>query len=327
MPMTDTAKTPAHMGKSLGNNICNVAFVVHEWEAKVGVRDKDLQQEIKTDQGYFEPVKNENTTGTRRKIDGFQGVKDLVANGRKITTVIDQFSVRRGKMTRGIRLISTLMVGPFSVEMSKLLEERMVLARTLRDDWDAYLLYVEQTFPNQFGQIHKQLPDPNTLEARYGVEWEFQPLNPIRGEDLDLVNLSREEQAEVIGRVNNMAEKRAEEAFGMVIENVFGEVVDICDEVLGGSLTTGKKRQGSIDKLLRTLDRVLNFRHLANEAVLQQVESVKGTLESISAESLNSDVNLQAAVQAVFRPLKREVQQLSSELAESSNRGRDINYG
>lgn len=315
--MADTPSTPpAEMGQTLGGTLCSVSVVVCRPLGRV--RIKNFVVEAKADDGQTKQVGK--TTNPQIPFDDTTAWKAIDANEREIRGVIDRYTAKN--LQRGAYLMSALEVGPFVVRLQQLRDRRLELARVLRTNWyNEVLPEVERQYPDHYNVLrqggHLEAPGVDAFD----VLWEFHPLATLRGEDLDLTKLSKDEQTAVIRETNEKVKELFTKRMSSIFDGVFGAVLELCDDIDKGGFETGTRRQGSIDEILTVLDRVQHFSANADAATIQRVAEARELVAGLQITDVNRNLgNVQTRLRMAFGPVRDAVKKLQERYQPGGSR-------
>jgi len=130
---------------------------------------------------------------------------------------------------------------------------------------------------------------------------------------------------ELVNSQKEILEKMYRDRFQQMFDTLYGSIVEEARDILEGkadaktgqrsgvgSLETGSRRGGAVEKMLIIFDRVANFHQFTSPEVLDLVNQVRGKLKGKTYEDLNAnggDNKLTASVKGIMGELKVLVEQ------------------
>ncbi len=304
---TMTAEQHLQGKRPLSASLCFVYVTVRRPEGKLTVPNYEVLSE--TDSGRRDVVRD--TTDPKVRFDKTPTWRALDDNEAAIRRLVSRHTATN--VGRGGYLMSVLTVGRFLTQLQELSQERQVLADQLVNSWETEVL---EALRSHYPEYFAKLMDTGKLNrpgvGQFAVAYEFTPIGSLRGEDLELENLSPAERQAVIQETSSRARDLMEERLKAVYDNVFGEVLELCQKVQTGAFETGGARSGTLEKILDVLERAHNFGDLADEKTLQQIRAATEYVRSIDHQSLNRDQDVRAGLRDAFRPLVESVSKVQS---------------
>jgi hypothetical protein len=304
--------------QALKQNLSLVSIHKGEWTARL--QAKEFTLEVKSEDEQMIQVPTENYTSPQRKLDWHPIFRQMQAN----TTLIDK--ERRLVCAKGpadgLYLVSNAKAPTLWAKLLELREQRREIAYEIFSMWDDVIIPgIKERFEKEYGKFVKRLPKACDIASKYDLTFDFIPITPIGAEDFNLDDLNPEDRMKVIEESNSKISQKTNLLVDNVMQDIFGEVLDLCEQINEGSLETGKKREESLEKMLTTLERLKNFSVFASPEVLEQSEAATNKLKSIkSVDQLNGDPNLQKAIKAAFQPLGEAVKALQQSARPTSAR-------
>jgi hypothetical protein len=286
---------PVETAKTLEAGMCAVDLLIRRPSGRVQIKATTVQ--ATNDTGETETIEDKKVTKPQAIVDRKEDHPlwaEIDENARRCDAVLRRFSVNDAK--RGFHLLPMSKVPDFLKELVALRTERLELARRLRDDYDTWIENLRKKFNGHFHLIQPKLPSQESLMEKFDVAWVPMPLTPINADQFDFKHLSADDRMRIINQSNNMANELIKKRAKFIYDEVFGTVLKRMEEIAKGGLSTGKRKNGAIKEITEELERLINFRELADdpkiiahaEELLKQFKSVTDISQINANEGQNA---------------------------------------
>lgn len=288
---------------------------------------ESFKTESKNDEGEFVVVNKKAATAAKWRISQHPLWKQLSQNKAAMINLRALYTVP--DVSNGCYLIPKLKVAHFTMEMTKLEDERKELANEMMQKWESEVIPAMESAigPGLFSlHVRGRLFKKHTIPERFAVSYDFMPLSPLSGDDIDFSDLTTHDAAKYSDMITEKAKAAVLDRFRLVADCILDETLTLCEEIGSGSLETGKKKGGSITQILDILERVQNFHEFASEEVLDRVKLAHYAMQGVSIKQMNNPKSrTRDDIKAVFAPLADAIRNTQQE-NESFEYARDIEY-
>jgi len=253
-------------------------------------------------------VNKEHATGNHWKVDIHPLFGDLDKNYQSIESTLRSYTVN--DQLRGTYMVMMDRVPELLAKLADLRDQRMALAMRLQHVADTeWFPAVRDTHPDHFEQfIQPKLPNPGSVADRFGVSWNAYIIQQPHVDDFNLDSLSYRDRDRVMNDINRRLQDSMKDRAQAIMDTVFGELMELCDEIVdGGSLETGRKREGSMRDILSILDRVRNFDVFASPEILQRVQRARDIVSGVTHHQINASTLLQRSIKEAMSPIRQAV--------------------
>lgn len=253
---------------------------------------------------------------------GFRSVESI---GNEVERLKNIYSVRTGRDARGnTRLVPMAKYPELFAKLSDLKRRRREAVREhLVDRYEEWTEAYRSDFPPGVAAMimdKRPFPARDELLAAYDIDWHATPILAINPDDFDLSELDEQQKMEFVADAQGKMRRQVEQSLQEAYEQVFGEVVELCDQIAAGRyIASGKAQGSSVQVVLDALERVRNFGGLATPEILRRVEEAQGMLSETGHAGLNRSASLRQAVGEAFGELRRSIR--DARLEERMARG------
>ena len=306
------------MGPELSGRLCAVYVKICRPTGAIQLTDAIVEAENK---GVKFELTGKFISKPRVRYDIHPLWKDLDTNESNIRRLIKRYTAEN--MQRGTYLLSMISAGKFQLELANLVEERQNIIGQFQDNQAEVIEAAKEEHEDIWEIIYDQIRLPTRTNCR--VEQDYWPLGTLSVDDMDLSDLNPSEKKLIIEQTHERAKEMLENRFKMVFDGVFGEVMEICEQVEKGEFETGKRRSGALNLVMDALERVSNFSHIADADTLERVSKAAGYIKNLSIQDVNNNAAIQSRIRDVFAPVKQAVTKLQDKYAAGQSRStRDV---
>jgi len=205
--------------------------------------------------------------------------------------------------------------GLLLAELRQRRQERLELVLRLksRQEWELFCQNLQQKYPEHWHLLRPRLPNPNLLLEKFDVTWSLNPLTPLNPSAINFGAINETDKQAIIEESNRMAHQMARTRAQSIVEVVFGEMLQTCDQIIKGSFETGRRKFASVDMLINQIERLRNFSEFGTPEISQRADQALCALKTLSSteiESLNSNQGknaITAAIKAAVVPVQQEI--------------------
>ena len=338
IPVAEQMAPAPAMGQELSQGLC----LAHVLVKSPSYRIKMVKSEVTaaTENGEARQVAKDKMTGNRWVWNRHRLFDQMLENGRKVTLLLDRYSVSEGKPSAeedegnrrggggGYRIMPMDAVARFHVGLLELIAERNAIIDRMKENWWTEVLPgISEFFGEHFYQIRPSLPSgPEDLEWRFRVRALYWPLTPLNPSKLSMAGLTADQQQKFILSQEEELKGMFKDRFAAMFDTIFLSVYDVCQDILHGEkdpqtglrsgqspIESGRRKEGALEPILAVLDRVKNFSQFASPEVLEAVDNARGLIGAVTHRdlNLNGGKNLTTtAIKAALEPLGNAVKRL-----------------
>lgn len=272
-------------------------------------------------------------TSPQFKLDVHPIFAEVAANTREIGVLLDSNTIVDPE--DGFRLISAMNAEKFIANVARLNDRRVALAEEMDRRYEEILNSIFDEHPEHVSQLRGRIPTP-PFRDRMELVFSLRPLAGLGPEDLDFSALSFEAQQTLVQQMQSQARQMAEARVQSLLDGVVQPVIDLAQEINGeapnpnfdetkpegpsnrrfkGGINSGHKREGFLDTLTSTLERVMKFGQFMDPGILASVQRASEHVQKINgAASINSNVQVQQAIAAQMRAISDTIQASASDV-------------
>ena len=311
------------LGPKIAANMCGVDLVVRRPSGKYQIKNVEVM--AANEDGLQERLDNKKITRpsfiTDTKAD-HPIWEQIDENGRQFDATLRVFSVSDSR--RGFHLVPMSRTGNILEAFGRLRQERIRLVHALVEGYDTWIANLRAKFNGQFHLLARSLPSRESLLEKFEVVWLLNPLTPIDPTNLKFNDINDEDRQRIIDESNKMAHDLIEQRARVIYDEAFGSMLDKCEQIVAGSMETGKRKFGAITELIESLNRMKNFSEWANPEVIRRANnalSVLNTITDISEVNGNDGQNrVTRAIVAAMKPLGDSVERMLRDARPGSGR-------
>lgn len=253
-------------------------------------------------------INKEHATGNHWKVDIHPLFGDLDKNYQEIESVLRTYTVN--DQLRGTYMVMMDRVPELLAKLADLRDQRLSLAMRLQHvattEW---FPAVRAAHPDHYEQfIEPKMPDTSGVAARFNVSWNACIIQQPHVDDFNLDSLSYRDRERVMNDINRRLQDSMKDRAQAIMDTVFGELLELCDDIVdGGSMESGRKREGSMRDILNILDRVRNFDVFASPEILERVQRARDVVSGVTHHQVNASTLVQRSIKEAMSPIRQAV--------------------
>lgn len=318
-------------GENVGSKICaglwGTDLVVRRPSGRIQIKKADIK--ARDDSGRVETLDEKKITKPSFIVDTphlaeFWGRVDETQ--RSAEGVLARYSISDAR--RGFHLVPTTKMGNMLAELRDIRAKRLKLVVEFRDTgWDEYLANLRKQFNGHFYLIEPKLPRRDDLMEKFDITWTLHELAPIDPTKIKFDDVNASDQDVIVRESAGMARHLIQQRAAAIYEEVFGSLLEKCQEIAKGAMETGVRKFGGITELTTMLERAVNFRDFSSNPGIarhaaESLELLRG-ITDISQVNANEGKNqVSAAIKAAMAPLGTAISSMMKEVAPGSGRSR-----